>query len=355
MSVLYLCGMKQMYKTKQDCLDKALLCSSRMEFTRKFSGAAAKAQKEGWYKEICQHLIPLKRNRTKEEIIEVAKNFLLKSDFYKKEKASYVKALRENWLDEVCQHMKTGNPRYVYNKEKCKELALSCKTKKEFSEKYDSAYQQCYKKGWVDEVCSHMIVLNDKKFRDIYVIKSKDKLLAYVGLSYNAEERYKQHKVKTTEKVQEILTSEHELVILEKHIPTDEAIKREILWIDYYKNLGYNLANSAKGGSIGAPFVTKWTKENIMIAASKAKSRTEFCRTNSGAYDAAQFNGWLEEIFPHLPPAKNKKVKIMIRGELLTFKEISKRFSIPWSSLTKRYYKGLTGEDLIRNKKQQTF
>lgn len=42
----------------------------------------------------------------------------------------------------------------------------------------------------------------------------------------------------------------------------------------------------------------KWTKETCQEAASKFSSRTKFCREQSGAYNVSLKNGWLDEFFP---------------------------------------------------------
>ena len=41
----------------------------------------------------------------------------------------------------------------------------------------------------------------------------------------------------------------------------------------------------------------KWTKENCIKEIIKYKTKTEFNKGASGAYDAAYDNGWLNELY----------------------------------------------------------
>ncbi len=43
-----------------------------------------------------------------------------------------------------------------------------------------------------------------------------------------------------------------------------------------------------------------WTKENCTIAASKYLTKTDFRKENSGAYDKAWINNWLDDICSHM-------------------------------------------------------
>ena len=43
-----------------------------------------------------------------------------------------------------------------WTKEYCQQIALTCKTRKELSEKSRTCYTISHKKGWLEEICSHM-------------------------------------------------------------------------------------------------------------------------------------------------------------------------------------------------------
>ena len=50
--------------------------------------------------------------------------------------------------------------------------------------------------------------------------------------------------------------------------------------------------------------VIKWTLETLKVEAQRYKTRTEFAKGSSGAYNAAWRNGWLDIVCSHMPKAK---------------------------------------------------
>ena len=71
---------------------------------------------------------------------------------------SILNSLRKNgWYDELIQPLirKRNNS---WDKESVWEEALKYETRTEFNEQNTGAYLQAVRKGWIDEVCSHMII-----------------------------------------------------------------------------------------------------------------------------------------------------------------------------------------------------
>lgn len=236
--------------------------------------------------------------------------------------------------------------RNYYTKERCTQLALECKSKSEFRQKHNSAYQRAYKKKWLDEICSHMLPLNDKKFRDIYVIRSKCDKYIYVGLSCDVQKRYNHHVSKPAIKVKELLSIPHELEILETHLPTESAIKKEQEYIEKFKSEGWIVLNSVKAGSIGNPYESKWDIEEIKLLVKKYDSRMRFYRENPGVFDFLYNKKLLEQVMKDIPKS-NDIVRICFKGEELSFTEISKKYNVSRTMLYKRYKKGIRGDDLL--------
>jgi DNA-binding Xre family transcriptional regulator/predicted GIY-YIG superfamily endonuclease len=81
-------------------------------------------------------------------------------------------------------------------------------------------------------------------------------LVFYVGVSEDPHSRYGEHliirgKVKNASKAARILEMRKEgvvpeLVIFEKDLPTDDALKRETYWIEHFLALGMPLTNKKK-------------------------------------------------------------------------------------------------------------
>ena len=141
--------------SKEKCQEESLKYNDIKDFFNKSNLAYTKALKSKWLDEICSHMIINKMynsNRTKENCQEEALKYNSRFEFSKKSIAIYVFSNRHKWLDEICSHMiKTANPKNYWTKEKCFEVALKCKNKKQFQKKYSSAYNRCYKNGWLNE------------------------------------------------------------------------------------------------------------------------------------------------------------------------------------------------------------
>lgn len=101
-------GKTRIYWTKKRCFDTALLCKSRVDFSIKYPGA-------------------------------------------------YQRCTREKWINEACIHMKTNHkPMYFWTRQRCFDIGLTFKTKKEFRENASSAYQIAYRNGWLDDICDRL-------------------------------------------------------------------------------------------------------------------------------------------------------------------------------------------------------
>lgn len=74
-------------------------------------------------------------------------------EFNQKYNKEYQTCLKNNWLDIVCMHMKNKKENGFWNNfEKCSEASKSCKNKTEFFKKYYSAYKYCVKNQWFDKI-----------------------------------------------------------------------------------------------------------------------------------------------------------------------------------------------------------
>ena len=148
------------YWTKEKCLEAALSCKTKKEFISKFSGAYNVAKRNGWLNEICAHMETKRKPRgywTKEKCLEAALSCKARKEFKNKFGSAYSAAQTNGWLNEMYAHMETkSKPMGYWTKERCLEAALSCKTKKEFASKFRGAHTAAKRKGWLNEICAHM-------------------------------------------------------------------------------------------------------------------------------------------------------------------------------------------------------
>ena len=239
-----------------------------------------------WTKERCKEMALL--CKTKKELVIMCNSV-------------YTKIIKNNWFDELCSHFMTGkHPVGYWTYEKCKDVAQLCKTKKEFSKKYSRAYDICRNNKWLDELCSHMIILGNLHRRLIYIYEFSDNHV-YIGLTCNSERRKKEHNESNKSPVNNHiiktgLTPNYKE--LTNFIEINDAIKLEKYYIDYYKNNGYDILNINSGGQIGNILI-KWYYENCKNESLKYNSRGDF-QKNKSAYNKSLKNNWLDEFFPKI-------------------------------------------------------
>ena len=199
--------------------------------------------------------------------------------------------------------------RGYWNKEKCAEEALKYKIRSEFFKNSNSAYTSASKNGFLDEICSHMMVIGNNRKRCIYAIEFPDNHV-YIGLTYYIEKRFKDHinNVEYNESSVLEYINQTDLVPIIKqlteYIDVKDASKLEGIKKNEYKNNGWIILNKTKCGSIGGN-VIKWSREKCAEAALKYKTRGEFKKELGWAYTTSLSNGWLDEICVHMNTLKN--------------------------------------------------
>lgn len=99
---------------------------------------------------------------TKDRCHEEALKYKTRKEFQTNSKAAYSKARKMGWLDDICSHMLLiHKPPGYWIKERIIEAASECSTRTEFYVKYSAAAAIARNMGWIDEVCAHMEVLRD--------------------------------------------------------------------------------------------------------------------------------------------------------------------------------------------------
>lgn len=92
---------------------------------------------------------------TRQKCKEIALKYKLRKDFNLYDQSAYVTASRNGWLKEFTKHMIKYPPKYDF--EKCRKNALKYKTRSEWFRKSSGHYQFAWKNNWLDKCCKHMI------------------------------------------------------------------------------------------------------------------------------------------------------------------------------------------------------
>ena len=95
---------------------------------------------------------------TKEQCFDEANKYKTRKQFRENSQAAYYFAKRQDWLDEVCCEMhEVRRPGHYWTKERCAEEALKYNMKINLKKSCISAYSSAVRKGWLSEICSHML------------------------------------------------------------------------------------------------------------------------------------------------------------------------------------------------------
>ena len=145
------------YWTKERCSAEAKKYKTRTEFGLRSGSAYQAAYENSWLDEICGHMKEIRKKNghwTKERCAAEAKKYKTKSDFFKSCQSAHSAAYSNGWLDEICSHMIVL--RKHRSKSECRAEAIKYKTKKEFREKSPKEYASAKRYFWMNEICIHM-------------------------------------------------------------------------------------------------------------------------------------------------------------------------------------------------------
>lgn len=142
---------------KEACRLEALKYNTKVGFHKNSPTADVISRKNGWFNEICSHMIPLVKLKgywSKKKCEEVAKEFNNMVELSKKYPSCYLKMKTNGWTEELTKHMVESNkrPMKYWNYETCLSAALTCKNRHEFQTKYNGGYKHARKHKLLDEI-----------------------------------------------------------------------------------------------------------------------------------------------------------------------------------------------------------
>lgn len=236
---------------------------------------------------------------TKGECHRSALRYAYRTEFFRGHRAAYQRARSMGWLDEVCSHMvRLIAPNGQWTKDRCAEEALGYRTKSEFRRAKSGCYTVAYSRGWLDEICSHMETQTNSSNRFVYAIASESRRVAYVGLSWNVDQRMRGHRRSRRPEIRRLLSSDHAVRVLSGPHCASVAGRAEQSAIDEFIAIGWNVLNAKKAGALGGAR-TKWTKERCMLEAARYSTRSSFMAWSPVAYQKCAERGWLDDLCAH--------------------------------------------------------
>ena len=97
-------------------------------------------------------------SRTKEDCHLEALKYKTRNEFKKNNYGVYQTSNRKGWMNDICTHMAILTQSRT--KEDCHLEALKYKTRNEFKKCNNAVYYYSVKYKWLDDICTHMNVLN---------------------------------------------------------------------------------------------------------------------------------------------------------------------------------------------------
>ena len=189
-----------------------------------------------------------------------------------------------------------------FTKEEVMASAKNYNTRRDWNKGSPHHYDFAYRHKFIDECTSHMERLGSKSHRCIYFIKIPIEKSIYVGLTFDFKKRIIEHM--NTERFKKFIRiygkrfieTEKATDYLEKH----SAARMEQYFINFYRKEGWKLLNNIKGGGLGGK-QTKWTEEAILKNILNYNSYKEWVKNETGAYAAALDLNIIEKIDKILP------------------------------------------------------
>jgi predicted GIY-YIG superfamily endonuclease len=255
-------GGMRAYWSYEKCKEAALKINKLSDYKKTLKHVTVIIKKNGWEDELTSHMIKdirLPGYWTYEKCVEESLKYIRKSDFLKYSPLVAKAARSHGWYEEITKHMSMTRSYWTYwTYERCKEEALKYKTKTEFNVKAPGAVMSARKNGWHDEITSHMINVN----------------------LYWTYERCKEEALKYK--------------TITEFINGSRGAYNSV-YINGWSNVCSHMID---GRTIRRCY---WTYERCKEEALKYKTRWEFKKRKSGAYNAAHLNGWFNEICSHMP------------------------------------------------------
>ncbi|QWE27913.1 hypothetical protein [Polynucleobacter sp. AM-7D1] len=158
------------------------------DWRKSSSSAYAICCRNKWNDEACTHMVIVKRPNgfwTKEKILSASKKYKTTAEWHSKDPHSYAAAKNQKLIP---KSMERGLIHGKWTKENISRVAKDCKTRGEFRDTYTSAYAIAIGKGWLEDVCQHM--LNKAPWFGPRVIRE---YLMTHDINYVIEYKFKEH------------------------------------------------------------------------------------------------------------------------------------------------------------------
>lgn len=293
--------------------------------------------RRGLRDKLCGHMKRITRRLSDKDLAEIASGYHTRIEFINNDKTAYSIALTRGILDKICAHMEWLSPRENHwTKELCHIEALKYNTKKDFLEGNLRAYAAASSRGWMKDICGHMVPRGNWVKRKVYVFVFSDGY-AYVGLTQDVERRKREHtskgrKLSPVYKHIQDTRASFEFKELTDWLPMDVAAIEEDKYIKQYANEGWKMLNRASAGSLGSSKHPFYTDERLKREIAKYKYYEDFIKGSRNYYKFLLYHRLVEQYCSHMKRRREPKrhwtleLAIAVVPECKTRSELSKKY-----------------------------
>ena len=146
-------GTGGVYKyTKSKCGEESSKYTDYKVFKKEKRGYCWAIMRNKWYDLISHMDGKAFKFRTKDDLHRISLRYSNRLEFKRKEHKHYELARKKGWLDDICSHMDLNykKPSGWWNYERCEEESKKYKNRSEFSIHSTSAYKLSNMSGWID-------------------------------------------------------------------------------------------------------------------------------------------------------------------------------------------------------------
>lgn len=294
---------------KAAVLNVAAQCSTRSEFKKKFGAAVQAAQRYGWYEEACAHMKELVKPDgywTKQRIFEVASQFDTKMNFINAYPGASRAASKNGWWDEICTHMLPQGS-----------IAKRAIYLFEFAD--NTAYVGLswnpvarHKQHIQEKSATGKKIIEGVLYKFSVVTGFLDCESAVVAEAHWAQKMIDQGRtllnVKKTGSLGGLLESWTPELIMKvaREFRTRTSFARASYAYHAAKKLGILEEVCGHMEILQKPH-GYWTKERVATEAKKFKTRSEFMNGNSAAYSKAKDMNWVDDVCTHMTSSQKPR------------------------------------------------
>lgn len=149
------------YWNYERCKEEALKYTIKKDFNKNCPGGYDKACALGWINDICSHMTVIKKPNdyyTYDVCKKIVENYTDFNKFRKENTVAYSKILLNSWGDTLYKNLYFSKKTMGYwSFDKCMEAARTCRTSKEFKQKFSTAYNTVCKNRWCKQLNENYI------------------------------------------------------------------------------------------------------------------------------------------------------------------------------------------------------